>query len=36
MRRLGMTVPELQALHSSLTRVIAAAEPDNDRKDGRQ
>ncbi len=27
MRRLGMTVPELQALHSSLTRVIAAAEP---------
>jgi DNA-binding MarR family transcriptional regulator len=27
MRRLGMTVPELQALHVSLTRVIAAAEP---------
>ncbi len=27
MRRLGMTVPELQALHTSLTRVIAAAEP---------
>lgn len=27
MQRLGMTIPELQALHSSLTRVIAAAEP---------
>ena len=25
--RLGMTVPELQAMHGSLTRVIAAAEP---------
>ena len=28
MERLGMTVPELQALHASLTRVIAAAQPD--------
>ena len=27
MQRLGMTVPELQALHGSLTRVIAAADP---------
>ena len=28
MQRLGMTVPELQALHASLTRVIAAADPE--------
>jgi DNA-binding MarR family transcriptional regulator len=27
MQRLGMSVPELQALHASLTRVIAAADP---------
>jgi DNA-binding MarR family transcriptional regulator len=27
MERLGMTIPELQALHSSLSRVIAAAQP---------
>jgi DNA-binding MarR family transcriptional regulator len=27
MERLGMSIPELQALHASLTRVIAAAEP---------
>ena len=27
MQRLGMTIPELQALHASLTRVIAAADP---------
>ncbi len=26
-QRLGMTIPELQALHASLTRVIAAADP---------
>jgi MarR family transcriptional regulator, organic hydroperoxide resistance regulator len=26
--RLGMTIPELEALHKSLTRVIAAANPD--------
>ena len=26
-QRLGMSVPELQALHASLTRVIAAADP---------
>ncbi len=26
-KRLGMTVPELQAMHGSLTRVIAAADP---------
>jgi DNA-binding MarR family transcriptional regulator len=25
--RLGMTIPELEALHKSLTRVIAAATP---------
>jgi DNA-binding MarR family transcriptional regulator len=31
MRRLGMSVPELQALHASLTRVIAAADPETDR-----
>jgi hypothetical protein len=27
MQRLGMSVPELQVLHASLTRVIAAADP---------
>jgi DNA-binding MarR family transcriptional regulator len=27
MERLGMSIPELQALHASLTRVIAAADP---------
>jgi DNA-binding MarR family transcriptional regulator len=27
MERLGMTIPELQALHGSLSRVIAAAQP---------
>jgi len=27
MQRLGMSLPELQALHTSLTRVIAAADP---------
>jgi len=27
MQRLGMSVPELQSLHASLTRVITAAEP---------
>ena len=27
MQRLGMSLPELQALHASLTRVIAAADP---------
>ena len=26
-QRLGMTIPELQSLHTSLTRVIAAADP---------
>jgi DNA-binding MarR family transcriptional regulator len=26
-RRLGMTIPELQGLHGALTRVIAAADP---------
>ena len=31
MQRLGMSVPELQALHASLTRVIAAADPETDR-----
>jgi DNA-binding MarR family transcriptional regulator len=28
-QRLGMTVEELQVLHSALTRVIAAADPDS-------
>ena len=28
-RRLGMTIPELQAMHESLIRVIAAAGPDD-------
>ena len=27
MQRLGMSLPDLQALHASLTRVIAAADP---------
>lgn len=31
MRRLGMSVPELQAMHASLSRVIAAADPGSER-----